>query len=648
MKDVIFESPVQCTIGANAFKTQDATIHQTGCTNQDLSTTPELTFTGDISYASGPFDYAMTPSNNINVGSQERTYIKFYSGWPTNLTVQYNPNTDKNELVDYPILEDLANYNMDSYPYMTEEYLKAANEVANKLKNGGRLTDYEQQIADSALNIVLPQGIESVKENLFVEKEAKESQNVEKSITTNSIAEILPGTFKGCTNLKTLNIWGDTSSIGDYAFEGCTKLETVEISENVNHMGKRPFAGCPNVTNVSFQGGSNFVCEDSIIYGLNDGSKSTIVECLEARGNFSGATSVKAEELAGITGIAEEAFYDCSGVGSVDLSQSSIDKIPPYAFAASEGSNSTLYSVYLPKTCQQIQKNAFKNSAVRYLEIPGSVSYIDLDAFNTDRNSPKDAVDEDDGIVRERPHSIDFYCEPGSAANIYASNHENINISDKPIELEFKVTFGVVNPTDITDVEILDTQTVKGGEDAVPPTPPEFEGYTFQGWYPDYHAVARDLDVVAQYKANDPEDSKLTVIFMDEDGVTELGRDSVFPGEDAKPPVAPDKEGYRFIGWVPAYTNITEDTTVYARYERVDSDETRYIVNFYAWNTETGRNDLLIATQRIAPGEKITDPRVPDRPGYRFTGWLPDVSNVTSNVDTYAQYDYAGQGAPTP
>ena len=156
LKHVIFESPVQCTIGANAFKTQDATIHQKDC-DENLENTPELTFTGDISYASGPFDYAMNPSNNINVGSQPRTYIKYYSGWPTNLTVQYNPKTDKNELVDYPILYDLKSYGLSSFPYMTDEYVQAAEKVVEKLEKSERLTDYEQQIADSALNIVLPQ-----------------------------------------------------------------------------------------------------------------------------------------------------------------------------------------------------------------------------------------------------------------------------------------------------------------------------------------------------------------------------------------------------------------------------------------------------------------------------------------------------------
>lgn len=669
LQHVIFESPSNLqagAIGANAFKTQDVTTHQRGCTDQTLADTPELTFTGDISPASGPFDYAMNAGNNINAGSQQRAYIKFYSGWPTNLTVQYNPNTDKNELIDYPTFAELKGgnkYTVSNYPYITQEFEDAAKGAVQKYNNGQfdpNTTDYERQIIEAALNIKLPQGIEAVTriyadandtvgKSLFAVKEENED-NVDKTITTEGIEEIPNRTFEGCKNLKELYIWGATSSIGDYAFKDCEKLETVEISSNVKDMGVRPFAGCGKVSYVSFQGGPNFVCDDSIIYGMNGGTKNTVVECLEARGRTSGSTTVKPEELAGITGIAKEAFYD-TGVGIVDLRDSAITGVPEYAFAATNVADSKMFAVYLPKTCQQIQKNAFKNSAISTVEIPGSVSYIDVDAFNTDKNSPKSESEEEDGIARDNYHTIEFYCEENSAASIFANNHGNINISDKPIVREFKVTFVAVNPDDpVNDVRTLDVQTVIGGQNAVPPTDkiPVFEGYTFMGWVPSYEGIAADVVIEARYKANNPEDSKLTVTFMDEDGITVLGTDRVFKGEDAKAPAVPEKAGYRFIGWAPPCTNIQKDTTVLARYEKIDSDENKFTVEFYAWNTETGRNDKLISTQRIAPGEKITDPKMEDRPGYRFTGWLPDVSNITGDVKTYAQYDYAGPGAPTP
>lgn len=744
LTDVIFESPISLRagdIGANAFKTQDVTVHQRTCTgdHQALLTGDKLklTFTGEISPASGPFAYAMDANNNINSGSQERTYVTFYSGWPTNLAVQYNPDTKKNELIDYPTFEDLKSgtkYTEANYPYITKEYADAARDAV-KIYNGDTShpqTDDERAVIDAALDIKLPQGIEAVKriykdandeigQSLFAIKEANEDK-VNKVITTEGIAEIPARTFEGCKNLKELYIWGATSSIGDYAFKDCANLETVEISSNVNSMGLRPFAGCPNVSYVSFQGGPNYVCSDSIIYGLNGGQKETLIECLEARGRSVGSTTVKAEELAGVTGIAEEAFYDVLGVGIVDLRQSSIDKVPQKAFMVSTDNNgdvknSKLFAVYLPKTCQQIQKNAFKNSPISAIEIPGSVTYIDPNAFNTNLNSPHDADQEDDGIKRIGEQPIEFVCEANSTASIFADNTQNITIGDE-IAKEFKVTFVAINPEDpANDVRTLDIQSVMLGKDAVPPMDkiPEFEGYVFTGWYPSYEAIGGDVTIEARYKSQNPEDTKFTVTFMDEDGVTVLGTDRVFPGEDAKPPVAPGKDGYRFIGWVPSYTavqqdatvyaryekidsdesrftvtfmdedgmtllgtdrvfpgedakaptvpekegyrfvgwappctNITKDTTVLAKYEKVDSAETKYTVNFYGWNTETGKTDKLISTQRIGPGESVTYPETPSRPDHRFTGWNPDVTSITKDVDTYAQYDYAGPGLPTP
>lgn len=629
LKDVIFEEPVNLTyIGTNAFKTQEAPVHQSGCNGNLLEgDNLKLTFTGPISYSCAAFSYAMDPENYINVGSQNRTYITYYSGWPTNLTVQYNEKTDKNELINYPTFDELSNYSRDSYPYMTDDYVNAAVQAATKyLTNpNGTFTDYERQIINSAVNIVLPQGIEAVKEGLFEEKEAADS-DVSKSITTNGIAEILPRTFKGCSNLQSLYIFGDTYTIGDYAFEDCDNLETVEISANVNSLGLRPFAGCPNVTYVSFQGGQNFICEDSIIYGLDDGIKSRIIECLESRGEISGSSTITAEELAGVNAISKEAFYNCSGLGSVDLKSSTITEIPESAFAADRSDNSTLYSVYLPNTCQKIGNNAFKNSAIRYAEIPISVSYIDPTAFNTNKNSPATAEQEEDGVAREKYHSITFYCEDSSNANIYASNYDNINTTSKPLELNFTVYFWGKDGT------ILDTQVVKGGEDAVPPEAPEIEGYTFTGWLPSYKSVNRDLDIVAQYQMNDPEDAKLTVSFVDYDD-TVIKEDRVSPGADAIPPSDPVREGYRFTGWRPAFTNVTENITVYAQYEKIDSDELKYEVTFLDYD------DKVLKIDRVSPGADAEPPVDPVRSGYRFTGWRPDYTKVQGDMTVYAQYE---------
>ena len=63
------------------------------------------------------------------------------------------------------------------------------------------------------------------------------------------------------------------------------------ISSVVNTLGKRPFAGCDKINGISFQGGEYFVCDNAIIYELENGEKVAIVEGLESRGVTTGSST---------------------------------------------------------------------------------------------------------------------------------------------------------------------------------------------------------------------------------------------------------------------------------------------------------------------------------------------------------------------
>lgn len=617
LKDVIFREPVNVTeIGENAFATQVVGVHSSGCSNKTLDQQPVLTFTGPISYNSKPFTYAMDPNSNINTGSQYKTYITYYSGWPTNLTVQYEPKTDKNTLMDYPTFETLAT-DYDDMPYLTADQKTALKNAYTHKKNGSKLTQDEEDLVNAVLNIELPQGIEDVKDGLFIDKEANSGENLllsnlglKKTLTTQSISEIAANTFEGCSNVESIYIYGETYSIGDYAFKDCDSLKNVEISSYVSSMGKRPFAGCENVNSISFQGGEFFQCDNGIIFTLESGVKTGIFECLESRGVAVGSSTIEKEELVGITKIEPEAFMDCPGVGSVDFTQSEIGDIPADAFK----NTTDLYSVFLPDTCKAIWAGAFRGSDVRYLEIPTSVSYIDPDAFDTNVNAPNTCK------------QITFFTEENSNAAVYASIYDNINVTQKETIVTFTVYFVGMDGT------VLDKQEVEQGKDAVPPEAPEVEGFKFIGWAPDYKAVSRDLTVVAQYEPIDPESLKVTVCFIDWDDKV-LKEMKVEIGKDAEPPLDPVREGYRFTGWRPAFTNITEDTDIYAQYEKKDSDEYMYKVTFVDYD------DKVLKEAMVNPGEDAEPPANPTRAGYIFTGWRPSYKNVTADITVYAQYE---------
>ena len=630
LESVIFGEPVNLTsIGSNAFQTQQVGLHDSGCKDFEkgndpmlesdpmLKKEPILTFTGPIEYNSLPFDYAMREESKINVGNQPPTYIKFYSGWPNNLTVQYNVNTDKNELIDYPTFSGLGNYTTESYPYMTEDLAKAASAAKTKYLSGDTLTDYEIQIINSALDIVLPKGIESIQTELFKTKEKAESEaivddtKVRKIFTTQGINEIAPYTFEGAIYLKEINILGDeTTSIGKHAFKDCKNLTSAVISPTVSSFGVRPFAGCESVSNVDFQGSPYYVCENGIIYQLSDKNKTKIMECLEMRGDGLGSGDINANELEGILEIEVEAFMGCNGLGSVDLKSSNIELVPESAFE----STGELYSVLLPTTCNSIAPYAFRDSALRYIEIPRQVSFIAPDAFDTNLNS-------------SNPRNITFYCEDESNAAVYASNHTNIETTTKPLELQFTVYFW-----DFYGEEILKVEIVDAGEAATPPEAPEVEGYTFDKWTPDYSSISRDIDIRPLYNPKNPDDSKYTVIFYDDDDNV-IKTELVNPGDDAEPPVDPAKEGYTFKGWKPPISNIQENTKTYAQFDKIDSSEKKLTVRFIDYD------DKVLFTEKVDYGDDAHEFNPPARKGYTFNRWRPPVKNVTSSFDTYAEYD---------
>lgn len=612
LKHVIFANAGNIRyIGTDAFATQVVDFHATACSG-GLAATPVLTFTGAVGSGIVPFDYAMSSTSKINAGNQSETYITYYSGWPTNLEIRYKVNQETGKgmatLVDYPTYMELTSkYTAANYPYITSEYQQAAVTAIQNYEQwlvnpvATEVTDYEWQIINAALNVSVPKGVKALDTGLFSGVKGVDDGNGNyeavsvghqtadtriQSITLADITEFEPYTFSGCKDLTQITITGGAEKIadyafaydyttpatmtgsesvlttftmtggggeiGNYAFNNNKELVNVTLSSTVSGLGIRPFRDCPKLEEVSFSGGPYFVTDKAIVYGLKNGSKDTIVQCLESRGNTVNTPgSVGSAEVAGVTGIAQEAFMDCNGIGSVDLSGTKVSNIPQYAFH----NTPSLYSIALPTSLKSISKYAFTDSNLRYADIPSSVTFIDPLAFNTEQN-----------LNSEGSYNIiEFYCEPDSAAYIYADEYESIKTTDKPVSTTFTVTFWD------WDSSIIDSQEVPLGQDAVAPADPVREGYIFNGWLPNYTAISKDTDVVAQYTKIDSEEKKYTVNFIDYND-TILYTQRVSPGGSAIPPQSPTRAGYVFTGWRPAITNITKDTDTYAQYEKITGD----------------------------------------------------------------------------
>ena len=136
-----------------------------------------------------------------------------------------------------------------------------------------------------------------------------------------------------------------------------------------------------------------------------------------------------------------------------------------------------------------------------------------------------------------------------------------------------------------------------------------------------------DIKVVDTIKAPKP---VYTVNFYDWDGSI-ISTQQITKGENATPPTNPTKEGFKFLGWDKSVTNITEDTDIFADFEREE-----YTVVFVDWENQT------IKMEKLSYGDILVAPEAETVEGYDFIGW-DAIENgkqyVTSDMIVTAKYE---------
>ena len=646
-------------IGTDAFKTQDYTgaAHRINCpgkveVDSDNSPKVKLTFVGEVSPSSTPYLYAMSEDGRYNNSSQLKTYVRYCSGWPTNLVVQYNEEKGVSELIDFPAFSQLSGYtNETNYPYLTAAQIEAAKTALSKYLNGEPRTEDQQQFIDSALNVVIPEGIQAIKDGLFVAKEDADAASLkeDKTVTIYGLdaievndfrsadgtkaaahlkginilgntASIAANAFEGCEKLETVNITGNMSSIGDYVFKDCPALNDVTLSGTINSLGLIPFTGCDKLSNVSFLGNDYFSCDNSIIYGMSGGAKARIIECLEGRTS----KYVKPSELAGVTSIAPRAFQGCDALREIDLTESEITTVPEYAFA----DTTEMRTIKLPTTCTTIEDYAFQKSGMERLEASQYLNLIGQHAF--------------DELLKANPDPKDVViCSPENSYLYNYAQLKGFTVDTTPLVEYFTVNFRDWNEKLGSYALVPDAeQRVKGGEAATPPTPAGKSGEVFQYWDPDPSEITADVTITAMYSKEDPDANKLTVTFQDWDGtvIKEIKVSSGGSIADADLPNTSNlvRDGYIFIGWDRPLTNITESFTTMAQYKALSEDD--IVVRYINSVTKEVFYQTTIKKGTVAPS--IQTPTVS---GYTFKEWLPDIATaITENTDFYAVYEASG------
>lgn len=148
--------------------------------------------------------------------------------------------------------------------------------------------------------------------------------------------------------------------IGQSAFFSCSNLVSVDIPEGVTAIGQSAFSGCSSLMSVdipkSVTAIATWAFESTGIYENEENWKDDVLyvdDCLiKARTSLTGSLDM----AEGTRLIADYAFYNCSGLTTVDI-PSSVTNIGRYAFS----SCSSLTSIDIPSSVNNTGEYVFYN-----------------------------------------------------------------------------------------------------------------------------------------------------------------------------------------------------------------------------------------------------------------------------------------------
>ena len=163
--------------------------------------------------------------------------------------------------------------------------------------------------------------------------------------------------YSGCSSLTSITIPNSVTSIGDYAFCNCSGLTSITIPNSVTAIGWGAFYSTAWYNNQP----NGLVYAGKVAY--------------KYKGTMPDNTAIVLEE--GTTGIADIAFYNCSGLTSITI-PNSVTSIGESAF---QGCYS-LTTATIGNNMRSIGWGAFRYcSGLTSISIPNSVTTIDNYAF---------------------------------------------------------------------------------------------------------------------------------------------------------------------------------------------------------------------------------------------------------------------------
>ena len=170
----------------------------------------------------------------------------------------------------------------------------------------------------------------------------------------NSVTSIGDGTFAHCSGITSITIGESLESIGKQTFMNCSSLSSIIIPNSVTSIGKSAFSSCKSLSSVTI---------GNSVKSIGDNA-------------FQSCSSLSSISIPNsVSSIGEYAFKDCSGLSSIII-PNSVSSIGKYAFYGCSG----LTSITIGSAVTVIGDHAFRgctrvNKVISYIAEPFDIHY---------------------------------------------------------------------------------------------------------------------------------------------------------------------------------------------------------------------------------------------------------------------------------